>query len=186
MGLEFDHVFLTGMEEGICPHNRAINEEKRHRRRTPPGLRGHDARPQIPNAHARHLSPYFRQRTADAPAARLSRFLAKIPGNLRDYRARLRWRKLVRTRRYEPDPEYSYSADEFLLCVRGKPYTRSPSFHAAHPHRVVSAGPPYAPRRRRQSHARPQSSPSGIVQDSSKGLAKLSAIRDTTTISKSG
>ncbi len=26
-GLEFDHVFLTGMEEGICPHNRAINEE---------------------------------------------------------------------------------------------------------------------------------------------------------------
>src|SRR5271155_4230268 len=24
-GLEFDHVFLTGMEEGICPHNRAVN-----------------------------------------------------------------------------------------------------------------------------------------------------------------
>ncbi len=27
-GLEFDHVFLTGMEEGICPHSRAITEEK--------------------------------------------------------------------------------------------------------------------------------------------------------------
>src|SRR5882724_4272587 len=27
-GLEFDHVFLTGMEEGICPHGRSINEEK--------------------------------------------------------------------------------------------------------------------------------------------------------------
>src|SRR6266436_1566994 len=27
-GLEFDHVFLTGMEEGICPHNRSINEDK--------------------------------------------------------------------------------------------------------------------------------------------------------------
>ncbi len=27
-GLEFDHVFLTGMEEGICPHSRATTEEK--------------------------------------------------------------------------------------------------------------------------------------------------------------
>src|SRR5947208_10304908 len=27
-GLEFDHVFLTGMEEGICPHSRSINEDK--------------------------------------------------------------------------------------------------------------------------------------------------------------
>src|ERR1700730_14616153 len=27
-GLEFDHVFLTGMEEGICPHSRSLNEEK--------------------------------------------------------------------------------------------------------------------------------------------------------------
>jgi len=27
-GLEFDHVFLTGMEEGISPHSRALNEEK--------------------------------------------------------------------------------------------------------------------------------------------------------------
>src|SRR5262249_34768581 len=25
-GLEFDHVFLTGMEEGICPHSRSIND----------------------------------------------------------------------------------------------------------------------------------------------------------------
>src|SRR6202790_487730 len=27
-GLEFDHVFLTGMEEGISPHSRSLNEEK--------------------------------------------------------------------------------------------------------------------------------------------------------------
>jgi DNA helicase-2/ATP-dependent DNA helicase PcrA len=27
-GLEFDHVFLTGMEEGICPHSRSASEEK--------------------------------------------------------------------------------------------------------------------------------------------------------------
>ena len=26
--LELDHVFLTGMEEGICPHGRSLNEEK--------------------------------------------------------------------------------------------------------------------------------------------------------------
>jgi len=27
-GLEFDHVFLTGMEEGICPPQPGITEEK--------------------------------------------------------------------------------------------------------------------------------------------------------------
>src|SRR5208283_3961463 len=27
-GLEFDHVFLTGLEDGICPHSRSISEEK--------------------------------------------------------------------------------------------------------------------------------------------------------------
>src|SRR6202042_1638284 len=27
-GLEFDHVFLTGMEEGICPHGRSLNDPK--------------------------------------------------------------------------------------------------------------------------------------------------------------
>jgi DNA helicase II / ATP-dependent DNA helicase PcrA len=27
-GLEFDHVFLTGMEDGICPHSRSLNEDK--------------------------------------------------------------------------------------------------------------------------------------------------------------
>ena len=27
-GLEFDHVFLSGLEEGICPHSRSINEDK--------------------------------------------------------------------------------------------------------------------------------------------------------------
>src|SRR5262249_38141112 len=25
-GLEFDHVFLTGMEDGICPHSRSIDQ----------------------------------------------------------------------------------------------------------------------------------------------------------------
>src|SRR5207237_5959887 len=27
-GLEFDHVFLTGMEDGICPHSRSLNDDK--------------------------------------------------------------------------------------------------------------------------------------------------------------
>jgi hypothetical protein len=31
------------------------------------------------------------------------------------------------TRRYEPDPEYSYSADEFLRRVRGKPTPATPA-----------------------------------------------------------
>ncbi len=51
-GLEFDHVFLTGMEEGICPHSRSFNDDKRHRGRAPPGLRRHDPRAQIAYADA--------------------------------------------------------------------------------------------------------------------------------------
>ena len=27
-GLEFDHVFLTGMEEGICPHSRSFDDPR--------------------------------------------------------------------------------------------------------------------------------------------------------------
>ena len=46
------------------------------------------------------------------------------------------------TRRYEPDPEYSYSADEFLRRVRGKPEPTVPAPQASPRHKLVSAGHP--------------------------------------------
>jgi len=58
-----------------------------------------------------------------------SRFLAEIPAELVET-ARGSLAELGETRRYEPDPEYSYSADEFLRRVRGLP---APKAAAAKP-----------------------------------------------------
>jgi hypothetical protein len=46
-----------------------------------------------------------------------SRFLAEIPSELVDT-VRGSMAEIGQTRRYEPDPEYSYSAEEFLRRVR--------------------------------------------------------------------
>src|SRR2546425_7813070 len=49
-----------------------------------------------------------------------SRFLAEIPSELVDT-VRGSMAEIGETRRYEPDPEYSYSPEEFLRRVRGEP-----------------------------------------------------------------
>ena len=49
-----------------------------------------------------------------------SRFLAEIPSELVDT-AGGSMSEIGQTRRYEPDPEYSYSAEEFVRRVRGGP-----------------------------------------------------------------
>src|SRR5260370_29018194 len=49
-----------------------------------------------------------------------SRFLAEIPSELVDT-VRGSMAEIGETRRYEPDPEYSYSPEEFLRRVRGGP-----------------------------------------------------------------
>src|SRR5260370_30756675 len=49
-----------------------------------------------------------------------SRFLAEIPRELVDT-VRGSMAEIGETRRYEPDPEYSYSPEEFLRRVRGGP-----------------------------------------------------------------
>jgi len=54
-------------------------------------------------------------------ASEPSRFLAEIPSELVDT-VRGSMAEIGQTRRYEPDPEYSYSADEFLRRVRRGPY----------------------------------------------------------------
>ena len=80
-GLEFDHVFLTGLEEGIAPAQPLAERRKRDRRRTTPGLRRHDARAQF--AHA------YREPSTAASSATNSRcvrrclraFWEKFPAN---------------------------------------------------------------------------------------------------------
>jgi DNA helicase-2/ATP-dependent DNA helicase PcrA len=47
-GLEFDGVFITGMEEGLFPHENAMSDYEGLERRAPPDVCGHHAGPQAP------------------------------------------------------------------------------------------------------------------------------------------
>jgi DNA helicase II / ATP-dependent DNA helicase PcrA len=123
-GLEFDHVFLTGLEEGICPHIRSISEEKgieEERRLVYVGMTRARKSLTITRALYRRIFGNEQQMRASLP----SRFLAEIPSTLVDT-VRGSMAEIGATRRYEPDPEYSYSADEFLRRVRGKPTPAAP------------------------------------------------------------
>src|SRR5436309_4639465 len=116
-GLEFDHVFLTGMEEGICPHSRSINEEKgieEERRLMYVGMTRARQSLTMTRAVYRRIFGNEQQLRASLP----SRFLAEIPSELVDT-VRGSMAEIGETRRYEPDPEYSYSAEEFTRRVRG-------------------------------------------------------------------
>jgi len=116
-GLEFDHVFLTGMEEGICPHSRSINEDKgieEERRLVYVGMTRARKSLTMTRAVYRRVFGNEQQMRASLP----SRFLSEIPSELVDT-ARGSMAEIGQTRRYEPDPEYSYSAEEFTRRVRG-------------------------------------------------------------------
>jgi len=118
-GLEFDHVFLTGMEEGICPHGRSVNEEKgveEERRLVYVGMTRARKTLTLTRAVYRRVFGNEQQLRASEP----SRFLAEIPSELVDT-VRGSMAEIGETRRYEPDPEYSYSAEEFLRRVRRVP-----------------------------------------------------------------
>src|SRR5215831_7022973 len=117
-GLEFDHVFLTGMEEGICPHSRSINEEKgveEERRLVYVGMTRARKSLTLTRAVYRRIFGNEQQLRASLP----SRFLAEIPSELVDT-VRGSLAEIGESRRYEPDPEYSYSPEEFLRRVRGQ------------------------------------------------------------------
>jgi DNA helicase-2/ATP-dependent DNA helicase PcrA len=121
-GLEFDHVFLSGMEEGICPHGRSLNEEKgieEERRLVYVGMTRARTSLTLTRAVYRRIFGNEQQLRASLP----SRFLAEIPSELVET-VRGSMAEIGEKRRYEPDPEYSYSADEFLRRVRGKPEPR--------------------------------------------------------------
>jgi DNA helicase-2/ATP-dependent DNA helicase PcrA len=118
-GLEFDQVFLTGMEEGICPHSRSLNEEKgieEERRLVYVGMTRARRSLTLTRAVYRRVFGNEQQLRASLP----SRFLAEIPSELVET-VRGSMAEIGETRRYEPDPEYSYSPEEFLRRVRGKP-----------------------------------------------------------------
>jgi DNA helicase-2/ATP-dependent DNA helicase PcrA len=118
-GLEFDHVFLTGMEENICPHSRSVNEEKgveEERRLVYVGMTRARKTLTLTRAVYRRVFGNEQQLRASEP----SRFLAEIPSEL-VHTVRGSMSEIGQTRRYEPDPEYSYSADEFQRRVRRGP-----------------------------------------------------------------
>ena len=115
-GLEFDHVFLTGMEEGICPHSRSINEDKgieEERRLVYVGMTRARKALTLTRAVYRRVFGNEQQLRASLP----SRFLSEIPGELVET-VRGSLAEIGEKRRYEPDPEYSYSPEEFLRRVR--------------------------------------------------------------------
>jgi DNA helicase-2/ATP-dependent DNA helicase PcrA len=135
-GLEFDHVFLTGMEEGICPHGRSLNEEKgieEERRLVYVGMTRARKSLTLTRAVYRRVFGNEQQLRASLP----SRFLGEIPSELVET-VRGSMAEIGETRRYEPDPEYSYSAEEFLRRVRGAPPPRTP----AAPRRSASMSTP--------------------------------------------
>jgi DNA helicase II / ATP-dependent DNA helicase PcrA len=118
-GLEFDHVFLTGMEEGICPHSRSITEDKgieEERRLVYVGMTRARKSLTLTRAVYRRIFGNEQQLRASLP----SRFLAEIPSALVET-VRGSLAEIGEKRRYEPDPEYSYSSEEFLRRVRGVP-----------------------------------------------------------------
>jgi len=157
-GLEFDHVFLTGMEEGISPHSRSINEEKgieEERRLVYVGMTRARKSLTLTRAVYRRIFGNEQQLRASLP----SRFLAEIPSELVDT-VRGSLADIGETRRYEPDPEYSYSSEEFLRRVRGvqKPApaprrtASPPSFGRANAKRGGDANPMLGRRVRHPSY----------------------------------
>ncbi len=114
-GLEFDHVFLTGLEEGIFPHSRSQNDNEEleeERRLCYVGMTR--AKQTLTLTRAVYRRMYGSERlTGSLP----SRFLQEVPAELIETAAGS-LAEAGETRRYEPDPEYSYSEEEFSRRVK--------------------------------------------------------------------
>jgi DNA helicase-2/ATP-dependent DNA helicase PcrA len=138
-GLEFDHVFLTGMEDGICPHSRSFDDPKgieEERRLVYVGMTRARKSLTLTRAVYRRIFGNEQQLRASLP----SRFLAEVPSELVDT-VRGSMAEIGQTRRYEPDPEYSYSPEEFARRVRGTlPPSRTPSRTTSTPSKTPSFG----------------------------------------------
>jgi DNA helicase-2/ATP-dependent DNA helicase PcrA len=103
-GLEFDAVFLAGLEEGLLPHGRALGsnaEVEEERRLFYVGMTR--AKQSLVLSRAVYRRTYGEERLR---AALPSRFLKEIPGDLIEA-ALGSQSEPGETRRYEPDPEFS-------------------------------------------------------------------------------
>src|SRR5690242_1821132 len=131
-GLEVDHVFLTGLEEGRFPHSRSLHdpeELEEERRLCYVGMTR--ARDTLTLTRAVYRRIYGTERLHGSSP---SRFLQEIPGELVDT-GEGSLAAAGETRRYEPDPEYSYSAEEFARRVRriAPPKERAPRMRSEIP-----------------------------------------------------
>ncbi len=107
-GLEFDHVFLAGLEEGVFPHRRSSAHEEdleEERRLCYVGMTRARETLTLTRAVYRRTSGNARLESSAA-----SRFLREIPGELVDT-AEGSLAEAGATRRYEPDPEFSFSPE---------------------------------------------------------------------------
>jgi DNA helicase-2/ATP-dependent DNA helicase PcrA len=115
-GLEFDHVYLTGLEEGIFPHSRSSDDREEleeERRLCYVGMTRAKHTLTLTRAVYRRIFGDEQRLRASLP----SRFLGEMPGGLVDT-IRGSLAEFGESRRYEPDPEYSYTPDEFARRVR--------------------------------------------------------------------
>jgi DNA helicase-2/ATP-dependent DNA helicase PcrA len=135
-GLEFDHVFLTGMEEGIFPHSRSQNDEdelEEERRLCYVGMTR--AKQTLTLTRAVYRRMYGSERLSGSMP---SRFLQEIPGQLIETAAGS-LADAGETRRYEPDPEYSYSQEEFARRMhRSDSYSRTSTSTVSRPRSSAS------------------------------------------------
>ena len=103
-GLEFDAVYLAGLEEGLLPHSRSLgtnSEVEEERRLFYVGMTR--AKQSLVLTRAIYRRSYGEERLR---ASTSSRFLAEIPDELVEA-ASGSLSEPGQTRRYEPDPEYS-------------------------------------------------------------------------------
>jgi DNA helicase-2/ATP-dependent DNA helicase PcrA len=117
-GLEFDAVYLAGLEEGVLPHSRSFNTNadiEEERRLFYVGMTR--AKQSLVLSRATYRRTYGEDRLR---ASLPSRFLAEIPADLIEAAAGSQ-SEPGETRRYEPDPEFS---EGYSYRSRRTPYGR--------------------------------------------------------------
>lgn len=129
-GLEFDAVFLAGLEEGLLPHSRSFDtnaEIEEERRLFYVGMTR--AKQSLVLSRATYRRAYGEDRLR---ASLPSRFLAEIPGDLIEAAAGSQ-SEPGETRRYESDSEFS---EGYAYRRPRTPYGRPSSGRAAKPPRA--------------------------------------------------